>query len=733
MHRSLRYVVVASAVLALVVGSAVTSTASAASLKVNEPCTSVEGIFAAGSGQSLLDGESRKFTEQMTRRVTAGGLTYRTYELGTESYGGQRYNPLAVNGWSFGNAIGGKISSGGAFAYGNSVNRGVNELTAYLPERQKNCPETVFVLGGYSQGAQVIGETYTEKLLTTELEPIAYNILLGDPKLYLPEGKGWNPPACRGIEFSAWRAGQIGCKVDNGSLGQRAPYLNDGWDDRTGLWCNDKDFVCGSEKVIWNNSGHGTYADPGGAIDAGVIEAMKRIKKKLGAEVASDVDDAVEVIGTGTTGADVVFTIDSTGSMAGHIEAALAYADTMAASIVALRGRVALVEYRDVGDEFVAEIRSPLSSDLTRFKTALANISADGGGDTPEALLAAIMTGLNGLDWQDGATKSNVILTDASFHSPDVATGVTLPEVAKRALEIDPVNVYPVVPDYLVSSYEELAAATSGQVIENTGDTAAALTAALVRISARPVPLLALAGYAGLTGEEFTFNASKSYVVDSEITEYAFDFDGDGVFDDVGLSPVASYVYPAEFTGVMQVRVTAADGGIATASATVSVTDVAAAPVGPGAPQDLTATIVSTVDGVSEVDLAWTAADSQAVQWMFRANEFHIGTEVGTANTVRVTDVERTEDVTFSVAGVTSDDLVGEASTVVLTADVPEPTPADMGGSSDVAASVATPDGPLAKTGAESVSRNLFAGVLLLTGGLVALLVGLSRRRRACR
>ena len=86
------------------------------------------------------------------------------------------------------------------------------------------------------------------------------------------------------------------------------------------------------------------------------------------------------------------------------------------------------------GDPFVAAIRSPLSDDIGQFALALAPLSAGGGGDTPEALLSALMTTLNGLNWRDGATKAAVVLTDAGFHKPDVANGWTLGQVATRAL-----------------------------------------------------------------------------------------------------------------------------------------------------------------------------------------------------------------------------------------------------------------------------------------------------------
>jgi Mg-chelatase subunit ChlD len=751
---------------ALIASTLITAPAASAAAAVDRACTTVEGIFAPGSGQGLGEGEFAKFNEELFNRVNRGKTTYSSYELGTEAHGGAQYKPVAVSG-SAGhlvNAASGFFSSGGAFFYGESVNRGVAELDAYLEKRRKKCETTIFVLGGYSQGAQVIGETYVERMTIAERQATAFNILVGDPKLSLPEGKGFNPPACRGEDFSEWRRGQIPCDVDGGSLFARDPYLETNWTDATGLWCNADDFVCGSSKNPFNVKGHGEYRNDGNGITQGAIEAAKRIKRMLPVEQAPDVNDSIEVIGTGTTGTDVVFTIDSTGSMGSYINQAREYARTMASSITELRGRVALVEYRDAGDSFVAEIRSPLSSDLTQFTAALDKITVDGGGDTPEALLAALMTGLNGLDWKPGATKAAVVLTDAGFHNPDVSTGDTVATVAKRALEIDPVNVYPVVPQYLVSDYAALAEATSGQIILNEGDTAAALTAALELIKARPVPMLPLLGYTGLTGDSFVFDASKSYVIDSTITDYAFDFNGDGVFETSGTSPTATYTYPGEFSGVMQVRVTAADGGIASASATVNVTNAPVPSTAPAAPTDLAASVVSTVDGKSVVDLTWTAADTRADRWLFQVNGVLLAADAGAVRTVRIGDVDRSASVTFSVSGLGADDISGGAASVVLDppAVIPDPStpgtpgtpgtpstpgtpatpgndpaaapskPADSGTPTRVGDSTPkTPaNGRLASTGMQNGGEILAVGGALLIAGLIATVVTIRRRKR---
>ena len=129
----------------------------------------------------------------------------------------------------------------------------------------------------------------------------------------------------------------------------------------------------------------------------------------------------------GTTGRDVAFFVDTTGSMQDDIDSALAFANTEADRIVSLDGRVALVQYRDSDDDVQAEIVTPFTTDMAEFQAGLSVLYADGGGDAPEGLLHALMVGFDGLDWQYGASKAAVILTDARFHEPDRTGGETLP------------------------------------------------------------------------------------------------------------------------------------------------------------------------------------------------------------------------------------------------------------------------------------------------------------------
>ena len=169
--------------------------------------------------------------------------------------------------------------------------------------------------------------------------------------------------------------------------------------------------------------------------------------------------------------------------------------------------------------------------------------------DEPEAALHASMVAMNEMKWQKGATKAIILLTDAGYHEPDKVDGSTLAAVAKRSLEIDPVNVYPVVEHHLADSYTDVAKQTSGQVVVSgdENDIVAALDKALTKIKNRPNAKLKIGEYYAEVGQKITFDASDSYVVGGKITKYEWDFDGDGKIDQTTTNPVASHVYTEKF------------------------------------------------------------------------------------------------------------------------------------------------------------------------------------------
>lgn len=650
----------------------------ASALESDATCQAVEMVFARGSGQGLKEVEGKRFEKQTAEALKGTSIGYHFYELGSEEYDGAKYEAVNVSNVFNGNALGAKFSSGMANDYGKSVKGGVRELKGYLEQRYKKCGKSsYYIIGGYSQGAQVVGQALPE-LSEDVRSQIVFASLFGDPKLHLPEGEGINPPACQGKNLSPWRRVIGNCDVDNGSLGARKPYLQGAMKDKVGLWCYNKDFVCGSSKNPFSTSGHLTYGEEGRAVDQAVAESVKRLRKVLPNEQAKELETKPrEQAGLGP---DVVFVIDTTGSMYYQIDQAKQFARDSADKIAKLNGRVALVAYRDLGDIYTSKIVSPLSSDLGLFRAGLNTLYPDGGGDEPEALLHALMSAFNGLDWRDGVAKAAIVLTDASYHDPDMVDRTTLDMVVKRSLEIDPVNVYPIVPSWLADRYQEIASRTAGEVMIDSYNTAEALAETITKIDTRPVALLKLSGYSADIKQPITFDASDSYVEDGEITSYEWDFDGDGEYDLTTAEPIVEYAYQAEFDGLMQVRLRASNDTVSSASATVQI-GVMNQSTTPSAPLNLKADVVSTLNGASEIRVSWSASDELANEWLISVNGVAVGRSPGDNTSVVLTDIQNSEDVVVAVAGVSIDYEVGDVSETLVSRqseDVSSTTPTKL-------------------------------------------------------
>jgi Mg-chelatase subunit ChlD len=112
---------------------------------------------------------------------------------------------------------------------------------------------------------------------------------------------------------------------------------------------------------------------------------------------------------------DVVFAVDTTGSMDRLIDGAKRTVWSIATHIRQTDPnanlRIGLVAYRDLGDEYVTRPFA-LTGDLDAVYAELATYDASGGGDTPENVAAALRDAL-GMRWRAGAKKLVFVVGDA--------------------------------------------------------------------------------------------------------------------------------------------------------------------------------------------------------------------------------------------------------------------------------------------------------------------------------
>ena len=135
---------------------------------------------------------------------------------------------------------------------------------------------------------------------------------------------------------------------------------------------------------------------------------------------------------------DVVFVLDTTGSMSGLIQTAKekiwSIATTMASAQQAPEIRIGLVAYRDRNDAYVTKVVD-LSTDLDSVYAALMDFEANGGGDTPESVNAALYDAVHNMSWsqEDQAYQVIFLVGDAPPHMD--YNEVRYPEIVASALD----------------------------------------------------------------------------------------------------------------------------------------------------------------------------------------------------------------------------------------------------------------------------------------------------------
>lgn len=265
----------------VVLAAATTALAARPAMAGGAACADVGVVFARGSGQPLAHREAPRFLTAV--RAAVGGRSVHAYELGEQEHGGARY-PAAGVGFESAEQVRNLLDAWLGIAGGTyraSVGAGATELIAYLAGRAADCPGERQVIGGYSQGAQAVGEGIG-RLPASVRDRVAFVALFGDPRLALPEGRGLFPSACRGGARSPWRRGDVGCLTDNGVLGARDPYLPGDLAGRTGSWCDRDDPICNDNFADFARSTHARYS-----VGPAMAEAAAEVAARLGASPAA--------------------------------------------------------------------------------------------------------------------------------------------------------------------------------------------------------------------------------------------------------------------------------------------------------------------------------------------------------------------------------------------------------------------------------------------------------------
>jgi len=138
---------------------------------------------------------------------------------------------------------------------------------------------------------------------------------------------------------------------------------------------------------------------------------------------------------------EVCFVLDTTGSMSGLIEGAKEKIWSIANEMIAAEPtpelRLALVGYRDRGDEYVTKL-TDLTADIDAIHAKLMEFSANGGGDGPESVNQALHEAVTKISWSDDREVLKIVFLvgDAPPHM-DYEQDVRYPEVCQQAMKRD--------------------------------------------------------------------------------------------------------------------------------------------------------------------------------------------------------------------------------------------------------------------------------------------------------
>lgn len=461
------------------------------------------------------------------------------------------------------------------------------------------------ILAGYSQGAQALADAIEgkpdkagTKMDTSALVGAAF---FGDPY--------FNPKS--GADEGDFDPGR------HGLLGKRGEYPSPLMfpERRIHSFCRNKDPICQglmSSSLIsfpdFDLHRHEVYAKEGSTAAAAV--ELENLIRDDQAMRGNPVPDPVPTTISGPL--DVVFAIDTTGSMGDLIGGVKSDVKNIVSQLAALDSdyRVALVDYKDgppyCSDPYQAKVDQSFTTDESSFDVAVEELFAEGGCDTPESVYTGMMTALE-LPWRTGAHKILIAMGDAGGHPTDPVTGFTAADVISKALSLDPVAVYGLVghgSSEAQETFGELAEATGGETrsIENAEKVPGAIHDAITASATAPT---ANAGgpYTGYVDTPTELTAAGSGSPIGRKLTYEWDTNNDGVYDMVTEDPVTSATWSAPYSGAINLRITDSKGLVGLAQTSVLVSGTA--PLPPAAPSAPTLTA-----GDGEVKASWMPAST---------------------------------------------------------------------------------------------------------------------------
>lgn len=398
--------------------------------------------------------------------------------------------------------------------YRGSVSDGVEETVGYVSDQINQCPEQNIVLGGYSQGANVIGDALFQ-FTESERSKIDAVTLFGDPKYIGAEIANNTPidylfrPGTKPVA-KPWKRGNAELK-DRGSLDARVPYVPDDMANKTMSWCFDDDFVCSGGSGILQTVRHFPFDDNNidkndlGAghtryVDFGAPQAASETEQRLAPKLASiersrGGRDPEKGLAQPTPTSpenrpiDVMFMINTSYGVDDVIGQLRQNTTEVLPAFTSFFNDVTygVGDYAETGETdrrvprvmFDSMLTSNLETVNYAFNRKLAFGSLSGGGiDFPDPHQLAIERGVMATNWRSNATKHLVIITDRPFlesvtynmcnSDVRIGFGITTPNTCPTdiSLETDSSTTHP---ERCKSPYEVLTQTTCALEMTSPG------------------------------------------------------------------------------------------------------------------------------------------------------------------------------------------------------------------------------------------------------------------------
>ena len=270
---------------------------------------------------------------------------------------------------------------------------------------------------------------------------------------------------------------------------------------------------------------------------------------------------------------DVVFVIDTTGSMNSSISAVKNNIRNIVESISSKTKstRFALVTYQDhpccggSSDDYPSKIETDFTSNVEVLNKAVNFIQLGNGGDWKESVYSGIKTGLN-LQWRAGVKKIMIVIGDAPAKDPEPVTELTEQSIVDAAYAVDPAQIYIIDTSghNMMASVMSLAERTGGAYlqVDDSNKLTDQINASVENATNKPNAWINRQ-YVAKIGDTLELDGAGSYS----------DVDQDGVYDVTTDKPFVNYTFTKEFSGLLTLRVTDNSGLTNVATTTLTVSD----------------------------------------------------------------------------------------------------------------------------------------------------------------